>query len=109
MHGGHPHCAPDLNWYECGWPKAEVPQHHLQRYSHDARWQGCGARLLDLLLEGGFVGVRERALAQVAVVVEALIQSGADRQLGAKAGLQRLAQHVRAGVPEGLRKPRSSI
>ena len=34
------------------------------------------AHLLDLLFKGGLVGLHERALAQVAVVVKALLQSG---------------------------------
>ena len=58
--------------------------------------------LLDALLQHLLVRVRQRALAQVAVVVEALLERGADGQLRAKTGLQRLAQHVRAAVPEGL-------
>ena len=61
------------------------------------------AHLLDALLQQLLVSIRERALAQVAVVVEALLQRGPDGELRAKTGLQRLAQHVRAAVPEGLR------
>jgi hypothetical protein len=69
---------------------------------HHSRKAG-DSHLLDALLQQLFVCVGERALAQVAVVVEALLQRGPDRELRAKTGLQCLAQHVRAAVPEGLR------
>ena len=58
---------------------------------------------LDRLVQDREVRVGQRAVpAHVAVVVEPLGDRGPDGQLDAERLLERLAQHVRGGVPEGV-------
>ena len=62
------------------------------------------ACLLNLPLYEGLLCVRKGAVPHVAIVVEALLHMRPDGQPHTKERFQCLSQHVRAGVPEGLRE-----
>mmetsp|Transcript_16660 Transcript_16660/g.40842 ORF Transcript_16660/g.40842 Transcript_16660/m.40842 type:complete len:383 (-) Transcript_16660:188-1336(-) len=83
-----------------------VLREHLQRLvarHHDALERLLVfADALHALLDAVTLVVRQRALAQEAVIVEALLDGGADGEVRAVLQLQRLAQHVRGTVPVQL-------
>ena len=79
-------------------PGAEAGQAHAcRRVSREA----C---LLNLPLYEGLLCVRKGAVPHVAIVVEALLHVRPDGQPHTKERFQCLSQHVRTGVPEGLRE-----
>ena len=70
--------------------------------SERASLLGLLDRCLDARLDLGLVAIQQRLLAHEAVVVEALLQGGADRQVDAVFELEGLPQQVCTRVPEGL-------